>query len=309
MRPAAESGESRLALTAGVGCYLIWGLVPLVFQLLGRLGASPWEILAERTVWAAPMALVFVLAARHGREALAALRTPRTMAWLGFSALLIGANWSIYIWAVNSGRVLEASLGYYIIPLLAMAAGALLFQERIDRLGAIAIALAALGVAIQAVAMGRLPLVSLALALSFGGYGIVRKRVAASAQTGLLIECLLLAGPGLAYVLWLGGCGQSHLGASLPASAWLLACGPITAVPLVLFSWAARRIRLSTLGFLQFIGPTIGFVIGVMQGETCTPLRAVSFVFIWSGVAGFACAAWRRSRPELQATAFVVPAE
>jgi len=230
------------------------------------------------------------------------------MAWLGLSALLIGANWSIYIWAVNSGRVLETSLGYYIIPLLAMAAGALLFQEKIDRHGAIAIGVAALGVAIQAIAVGRLPLVSLALALSFGGYGIVRKRVAASAQTGLLIECLLLAGPGLAYVLWLAHSGAGHFGAGPAATTWLLACGPITAVPLVLFSWAARRIRLSTLGFLQFIGPTIGFVIGVMQGETFTPLRAVSFVFIWGGVAVFAYAAWRRSRPELQATAIVEPA-
>jgi chloramphenicol-sensitive protein RarD len=302
-------GESRLALGAGLGCYLIWGIVPLVFQAMGKLGVSSWEILANRTVWAAPMALVFVLAARQGREVLAALRTPRTMAWLALSAALIAANWAIYIWAVNSGRVLETSLGYYINPLLAMAAGALIFNERIDRLGAVAIALAALGVVVQAVAIGGLPLVSLALAFSFGGYGIVRKRVTASAQAGLLIECLLLVGPGFAYVLWLQHAGLSHLGASASATAWLLACGPITAVPLVLFSWAARRIPLSTLGFLQFIGPTIAFVIGVVQGESFTPLRAASFVFIWGGAAVFAFAAWRRSRPELRATAMVEPAE
>jgi chloramphenicol-sensitive protein RarD len=255
------------------------------------------------------MALVFVLVAKQGREVLAALRTPRTMAWLALSAALIAANWSIYIWAVNSGRVLETSLGYYINPLLAMAAGALIFNERIDRLGGVAIALAAVGVAVQAVAIGGLPLVSLALALSFGGYGIVRKRVTASAQAGLLIECLLLVGPGLAYVLWLQHAGLGHLGSSSAATAWLLACGPITAVPLVLFSWAARRIPLSTLGFLQFIGPTIAFVIGVVQGESFTPLRAASFVFIWGGAAVFALAAWRRSRPELRATALVEPAE
>ena len=302
-------GESRLALGAGLGCYLIWGIVPLVFQAMGKLGVSSWEILANRTVWAVPMALVFVLVAKQGREVLALLKTPRTMAWLTFSAALIAANWSIYIWAVNSGRVLETSLGYYINPLLAMAAGALIFNERIDRLGAVAIALAAVGVAVQAVAIGGLPLVSLALAFSFGGYGIVRKRVTASAQAGLLIECLLLVGPGLAYVLWLQHAGLGHLGASLPATAWLLACGPITAVPLVLFSWAARRIPLSTLGFLQFIGPTIAFVIGVVQGESFTPLRAASFVFIWGGAAVFAFAAWRRSRPELRATAMVEPAE
>ena len=309
MTQSAPGGESRLALTAGLGCYLIWGIVPLVFQAMGKLGVSSWEILANRTVWAVPMALVFVLVARQGREVLAALRTPRTMAWLTLSAALIAANWAIYIWAVNSGRVLETSLGYYINPLLAMAAGALIFNERIDRLGAIAIALAAVGVVVQAVAIGGLPLVSLALAFSFGGYGIVRKRVTASAQAGLLIECLLLVGPGLAYMLWLQNAGLGHLGASPQATAWLLACGPITAVPLVLFSWAARRIPLSTLGFLQFIGPTIAFVIGVMQGESFTPLRAASFVFIWGGAAVFAFAAWRRSRPELRATAMVEPAE
>jgi chloramphenicol-sensitive protein RarD len=309
MTQSAPGGEARLALTAGIGCYLLWGIVPLVFQAMGRLGISPWEILANRTVWAVPMALVFVLAARQGREVLAAFRNPRTMAWLALSALLIAANWSIYIWAVNSGRVLETSLGYYINPLLAMAAGALIFHERIDRLGMLAIGLAALGVVVQAVAIGGLPLVSLALAFSFGGYGIVRKRVAASAQTGLLIECLLLVGPGLAYVLWLQRSGAGHLGASLPATAWLLACGPVTAVPLVLFSWAARRIPLSSLGFLQFIGPTIGFAIGVMQGEAFTPLRAASFLFIWGGAAVFALAAWRRSRPELRATEMVEPAE
>ncbi|HEY2753218.1 EamA family transporter RarD [Phenylobacterium sp.] len=309
MSQAEPGGESRLALTAGVSCYVMWGIVPLVFQAMGRLGIAPWEILANRMVWSVGMALVFVLAARQGHEVRAALRNRRTLAWLMLSSLLIAGNWSIYIWAVNSGRVLETSLGYYIIPLLAMAAGALLFGERVDRMGAVAIGLAATGVAVQAIALGRLPLVSLALAVSFGGYGIVRKHVRASAQTGLLIECLLLAGPGLAYVVWMQARGVGHLGSSLPATAWLLACGPITAVPLVLFSWAARRIALSTLGFLQFIGPTIGFVIGVTQGELFTPLRAASFVFIWGGAAVFALGAWRRSRPALLATKTAEPAE
>jgi len=307
--PNAQGAEARLALTAGIGCYSLWGLVPLVFQAMGRLGVSSWEILAHRTVWAVPVAVGFVVAARQGSEVRAALKTPRTVAWLALSAALIAFNWSIYIWAVNSGRVLETSLGYYINPLLAMAAGALIFNERIDRLGMVAIALAALGVTVQAMAIGGLPLVSLALAFSFGGYGIVRKRVAASAQTGLLIECLLLMGPGMAYVLWLQATGAGHFGASLPATAWLLACGPVTAVPLVLFSWAARRIPLSFMGFLQFIGPTMVFAIGVTQGEPFTPLRAASFAFIWGGAAVFAYGAWRRSRPELRATALVEPAE
>ncbi len=308
MTQSAPGGESRLALSAGIVCYLIWGFIPLVFQAMARLGISPWEILANRMVWAVPMALVFVLIAGQGREVLAAIRTPRTLAWLTLSSLLIAGNWGIYIWAVNSGRVLETALGYYINPLLGMAAGALIFKEKIDRLGLIAIGLAVSGVLVQAVAAGGLPAVSLALAISFGGYGIVRKRVAASAQTGLLIECLVLAIFGLVYMSWLQHFGASHLGHDAKSTAWLLACGPFTAVPLVLFSWAARRIPLSSLAFLQFLGPTSGFVIGVMQGEAFTPLRAVSFVFIWGGAVVFAFAAFKRSRPELQATELVEPA-
>jgi len=309
MTTAAPGGESRLALTAGIVCYLIWGIVPLVFQAMGHLGVPSSEILANRTVWAVPVALAFVVAARQGSEVRSAFRNPRVLAWLALSSLLIAGNWSIYIWAVNSGRVLETSLGYYINPLIGMAAGALMFQEKIDRLGYLAMGLAALGVVVQAVAVGGLPVVSLALALSFGGYGIVRKRVAVSAQAGLLVECLLLAGPGLAYVLWLQKSGAGHLGANWPASLWLLSCGPFTAVPLVLFAWAARRIPLSSLAFLQFLGPTTGFVVGVAEGEAFTPLRAASFGFIWAGATVFAYAAWKRMRPELKATALVEPAE
>lgn len=296
MTQPSEPGDPRLALTAGIGCYLIWGLVPLLFQLLGRLGASPWEILAERTVWAAPTALAFVLAARQGAQVRAVLRNGRVLGWLALSALLIAINWITYIWAVNSGRVLETSLGYYLNPLLAMAAGAVVFRERIDRLGALAIALAAAGVAIQALALGRLPMVSLTVALSFCGYGIVRKRVAADAQTGLFVECALLAAPGLAYVLWLQHAGTGHLGTSPAATLWLVACGPVTAVPLVLFAWAARRLPFSVIGFMQFIAPTMGFALGVAQGEAFTPARALSFAFIWSGAAVFAFGAWRRAR-------------
>jgi chloramphenicol-sensitive protein RarD len=308
MTSKAGSSDSRLGLSAGIGCYVIWGLIPLVFQLLGRLGASPWEILAHRTLWGAPAALILVLAARQGRQALELLRQPKTLAWLGFSAALIAVNWSTFIWAVNAGRVLETSLGYYIVPLFNMAAGAVLFRERLDRAGILAIALAAAGVVLQALALGHVPLVSLLLAVSFGGYGVVRKRVAAEAQTGLLAECLLLAVPGLAYVLWLQGSGSGHFQDPVTA-AWLIACGPITAVPLALFAWAARRIPLSAMGFLQFITPTMTFVLGLRQGEPFTPLRAVSFALIWAGVAVFAWAAWRGSRPELKVCAETAPAE
>jgi len=301
MTSPSASGETRLALTAGIACYLIWGFVPLVFQAIGAMGVGPWEILAHRILWSVPTALVFVALAKQGGQTLAVVRNPKTLAWLLLSSLLIATNWVVFIWSVTSGRLLEASLGYYINPLVVMAAGALIFRERIDRIGMTAIGLALVGVAIQAVALGHPPWISLILAFSFGGYGVVRKQVAADAQTGFLVETLLVGVVAAAYVVWLTVRGGGHFG-DPAAAAWLIACGPITAIPLVLFSWAARRIPLSMMGFLQFISPTISFFIGLAQGEPFTPVRALSFGFIWGGAAVFLYGAWRRSRAVMRAT-------
>lgn len=309
MSPQAEpGGEARLALTAGIACYLIWGFVPLAFQVMGGLGVGSWEILSHRTLWSVPTALLLVLIARQGRQVMAVFRNRKVLAWLTLSAGLIAINWAIFIWAVNSGRVLEGSFGYYITPLINMASGALIFRERIDRIGAISIGLAAVGVVFQGLALGHLPLISLALALSFGGYGIVRKQVQADAQTGLLVECLLLSVPGALYLAWLGQQGQGHFTASTETMLWLMAAGPLTALPLALFSWCARRLPMSAMAFMQFIGPTIGFGIGIAQKEPFTPLHAVSFVFIWGGAAVFAWGAWRRSRAVLRAQRDIVEA-
>jgi chloramphenicol-sensitive protein RarD len=304
MPSSAPGGEARLALAAGVGCYLIWGFVPLYFQAIAALGVGPWEILAQRIVWSVPAAAVFVWLARQWGQVMGLFRKPKVLAWLGLSSVLIAANWVVFIWAVTSGKLLEASLGYYINPLVSMAAGALLFRERIDRIGAAAIGLALAGVAAQAVALGQLPWVSLVLAFSFGAYGVVRKRVEADAQTGLLVETLLVGAAALAYIGWLEGQGRGHFGD--PATAlWMIGAGPVTAIPLVLFSWAARRIPLSYMGFLQFMSPTISFVIGLAQGEAFTPLRALSFAFIWLGAGVFIYGAWRRSRAVRAAQAVV----
>ena len=306
---SAPGGESRLALTAGIGCYLLWGLVPLVLQAIGRMGVSPWEILAHRVLWSVPIAAALVVMGGQLPHLRAALRSPRTLGWLALSSLLIAINWVIFIWAVNTGRVLETSLGYFITPLISMAAGALLFHERIDRLGYLAMGLAATGVAVQALTLGKLPVISIVLALTFGGYGIVRKRVAADAQTGFLVECLVISLPALAGVVWLARSGQAHFGSAPAVTAWLVACGPITATPLVLFAWAARRIPLSAMGFLQFVSPSITFSIGLSEGEPFTPGRALAFAFIWAGAAVFLWGAWVRARAIHLAIAEVAPAE
>jgi chloramphenicol-sensitive protein RarD len=294
--PPSAPGESRLALTAGLGCYLIWGTMPLLFQTLTRQGAGAMEVLAHRTVWALPLAGVFVLAARQARHTAEVLRSPQTIAWLALSSTLIALNWGVFIWAATHGRVLETSLGYYINPLVSMAAGAAMFGERIDRVGKAAIALAAVGVTLQALALGHLPVVSLVLAVSFAGYGVVRKRVAADAQTGLFVECLILGAPSVAYLIWLQHAGLGHFGDSPVVAGWLIVAGVATATPLMLFAWATRRMSLQAMGFLQFLTPTITFFMGVAQGEAFTPLRAASFVFIWGGAVVFVWGAWRRAR-------------
>jgi len=289
--PSPNSSEARTALAAGLLCYLIWGFVPLIFQQMAHQGANAWEIMGHRAVWGLVWSLLLVLLARQWSQVMAVLRQPKVLGWLSLSAILIATNWTVYIVAVNNGRTLDASLGYYLNPLLNMAAGAWLFRERIDWAGKIAMALAAVGVVLQTLALGHAPWVSLVLALTFAAYGIIRKRVSVDAQTGLFLECLLLALPGLIWLIHIEATGAGHFTATPAATLWLLFAGPATVIPLALFAWAARRMPLSSMGFLQFLAPTIVFIIGMIQGEALGPLRIASFVFIWVAVGVFAVGA------------------
>ena len=293
---AAPGGETRQALAAGLACYVLWGLMPALYILMYALGATPWEVVGQRAVWAAPWAVGLVILSRQGEAALVVLRQPKVLALLALSAATIATNWTIYVWAVAQRHNLEASLGYYVNPLMNMAIGGLVFRERINRIGWAAIALATVGVAIQTVALGRLPVVALALATSFCAYGVIRRQVAASAQVGLMVECLLLMLPGLAVTLWVRAHGGGLEAKGVGGALMMMLNGPATVAPLALFAWTARRLPFSVMGFLQFIGPTMGFATGVFTGETLTPLGGVSFVFIWAGAAMFALGAWRASR-------------
>jgi chloramphenicol-sensitive protein RarD len=293
--PGAVSGD-RSAVWAAIGCYTLWSGLSLLFMALARQGADPWEILAQRCLWSLPWAAGLALLAGRWDETLAILRAPRTLVWLAASAALVSANWAIFIWASTSGRKLDASLAYYINPLLNMAAGAALFRERFTRAGAVAIGLAVTGVVVQGVALGHPPWLALSMAGTFWAYGVIRKRVRASAQAGLLVECLMLAPPGLAYALWLAAHGAARFGSGWTVTALMLSVGPATVVPLSLFAYAARRLPLSTMGFLQFIMPTGVFIIAMMTGEPLTPLSAVSFAFIWGGVGVYLAGAWAASR-------------
>lgn len=296
--PTAALSETRNALIAGVACYMVWGFLPLLFMGMAKLGFSAPEILAHRALWSVIFAGVIVLLARQGAQVRRVLTSPRTMGWLALSTALIVLNWGAYVWATTHQHTIEASLGYYINPLLNMVAGMVLFREKIDRWGWVAIGAAAVGVVLQAIALGRAPWLSLFIALSFASYAVIRKRVQADAQTGLFVECLLMLPFGAAALVWMSQTGQSVGFASPVHWAWAVACGLITVLPLVLFSWSARRLPLSIIGFLQFLAPTIQFGIGVVSGEPLTPLRIASFVFIWTGAAIFVAAMLARRRAE-----------
>ena len=238
--------------------------------------------------------------AGQGREVLQLLRSPRRLGLLAVSSLAIGSGWTMYVWAVDHGHNLDASLGYYINPLMNMAAGALFFRERISRAGLVAIALASIGVVLQGIATGHFPLIALFLASTFWIYGLIRKQIDAQAQSGLFVECLMIMAPGIAFAVWQWRGGGGVFGHSLSGTLLMMMAGPVTVAPLALFSWTARRLPLSVIGFFQFIPPTMGFALGSWLGEPLTPLRLVSFGFIWAGVAAFAVSSWlgtRQPRP------------
>ena len=290
------SSQARAPFLSALGCYVIWGFMPLLFMGQAAIGFTSLEILSHRALWSVLFAGGLVLLASQPRQVRTALSQPRTLAWLVLATVLIAVNWGVYVWATTHQATLEASLGYYINPLLNMVVGLWLFRERIDRWGWVAIGLAAVGVLFQALALGRPPWISLILAFSFGAYGVIKKRVPVEAQAGLFIECLILLPFGIAYVVWLQASGLGHGFSSLEGFGWALLNGPATVLPLALFAFAARRMPLSTMGFIQFLAPTLQFCVGLATGEHFTVLRGVSFAFIWLGAGVFAAAALMRAR-------------
>lgn len=293
---ATSSGQSRSVLAVGIVGYIIWGLIPAWFILAGRLGAGSWEIVAQRAVWSAPWAWLLVALSGHGDQVRRVFASPRRLGQLALSALMLVSGWSVYVWAVNNGHNIESSLGYFINPLLNMALGAWLFRERIDASGLAAIGLAVIGVLLQTLALGHPPLIALFLAVTFTIYGVIRKRIDVDAQAGLFVESLLMWPAGLALALRLAHSGPTRFGHGLPVTLVLMAMGPATVLPLALFAWTARRMPLSSVAFLQFTGPTLGFAIGLAMGERLTFTGMLSFACIWASVAVFLIGAWRRSR-------------
>ena len=269
--------------------------MPIYFKWVETVPAL--EVLAHRIVWAVPFGAVIVIARRQWPEVRRAVAHRHTLALLGLAALFIAINWLVYITAVQRGQIFQASLGYYINPLMYVVIGVIVLRETLRKPQTIAVLLAAAGVAVLTVSGGEFPLISLTLAVSFTIYGVIRARVAVGGMPGLFIETLLLFPLSLAYLLWLIDSGQSGfvLGGPGMAGALMLA-GPLTVVPLLCFALAARRLRLSTIGIMQFIAPTLQFLVGLAYGEELTLPHAVCFTLIWIAVFVFSWDAWRSAR-------------
>jgi len=295
-RPTTSPDTGGLAL--GVGAYVLWGVLPLYIHLLKDVPAL--QLLAHRVLWSVLLLAVAVLALGKGRAILAAARG-RTLLALVASALLIAVNWIVYIVAVQNDHVLAASLGYFINPLVNVGLGMAVLGERLRRWQGVAIAVAAAGVLLMAVNGGAAIWISLALAASFSLYGLVRKVVAIDALGGLIVETILLAPLCLAWVVHEAAVGQGSFGTSLRLDLMLMLAGAVTAAPLLMFAAAARRMLYSTLGLLQYIAPSLQFLMAVLVfHEPLRPVAIVTFALIWGGCALFAWDSWRAARVQIQ---------
>jgi len=287
--------QARNGLLAALVAYGLWGFLPIYFVLVRHVGSL--EVLAHRVVWAVPFGALIIQLRRQWPEVRRALTHIRMLALLAASAVLIAGNWLAYIWAVQREQIFQASLGYYINPLLFALVGVLVMGEQLRRPQGVAILLAALGVLVLTISGGRFPAIALFLGTSFTIYGLIRKKVVIGGMPGLFIETLILLPLAAGYLLWIIGSEAAAFRASDPLLAFtLILAGPITVVPLLSFALAARRLNLSTLGMMQFIAPTIQFLIGVYYGEHLTTAHILCFACIWTAVILFSWDAWRSSR-------------
>lgn len=282
---AAARAAARSGAFAAACCYLLWGLVPLYWKQLTHVNAL--ELIAHRHVWSLAFLLALVGAQRGFASVREALRTPRSIAVNFLSATLLTSNWLVYVWGVNNGQVIEMSLGYFLVPLVNVAAGRFVLHEHLRRLQRIAIAIAAAGVALMIFQLGHPPWIALVLAATWGGYSLMRKQSPLGSVAGLTVETLLVAPLAVAFLLWRQHLGEGVLGhEDLRTQILVLSAGIITAIPLLLFGYGARRIRLSTLGLLQYLAPSVQLMLGIfVYHEEFSRSRALSFAFIWTALA------------------------
>jgi len=287
--------EAKTGVILSLIAYTLWGVFPVYFKWVETV--APFEVLAHRIVWAVPFGALIIMARRQWGEVGRALTHRKMLFGLVTTSLLISVNWLIYIWAIQNERIFESSLGYYINPLMFVAVSVMFLGERLRRLQTAAVVLAFVGVSYLTISGGVFPWVALSLAASFTAYGVIRKKVVIGAMPGLFVETLLLFPFAFVWLAYLVAQQKAALvGDDLAISALLVMGGPITVVPLLLFAIAAKRLTLTTIGFIQFLAPTLQFLVGVYYGELLTTAHIVCFTCIWTAVVLFSIDAIRAGK-------------
>ena len=295
-----EQKLDRGGVIAALAAFTFWGLVPIYYK--GLQGVGAWEVLAHRVIWSVPLLIIF-LGIRDGRQFLTKLRLPlSSIAWLVLSGLTISINWVVFVWAVANDHILDTSLGYFGTPLVNVLLGYLILKERLNVAQVVAVTVAAAGTFYLAWYLGRPPWIAMTLAVSFGVYGLLRKRLKVGPMLGLLWETALMYLPALAYLLWLSSRAEMQfLNVSAGIDALLIGSAVVTVLPLIWFNMAAQKLPLSILGFFQYIGPSMSFLIAVfLYGEQFTAGHAVAFSCIWLALALVSIEPFRRARRRLR---------
>jgi chloramphenicol-sensitive protein RarD len=290
------SGDTAQGLGFALGAYILWGFLPLYLKAVSHVPAA--EVVAHRIIWAVPIAAGLLIALGRTRDIRAALRSPRTLAMGCVTAALITINWGIYVWAIAENRALDAALGYYINPLFSVALGALLLGEKLDKLQLAAVALALCAVVVLATTLGTVPWAAIAITVSWGFYALAKKQLPIGPNQGFLLEVLILLLPALGYVGYLTATGQSHFMAGDSHDTWLLmGCGVVTAVPLILYANGAKQLRLTTIGVLQYVAPTMIFLVAVFVfKEPFGQARMIAFPMIWGALVLYTISMIRQMR-------------
>jgi chloramphenicol-sensitive protein RarD len=292
-----QTSATREGIAAALGAYVLWGLVPIFFKQLG--GVPALEIIAHRVVWS----LLLVGGLLAARSQLGSVwhhaRNLRTLLHAAIAAALVMTNWFVFVWAVNADRILETSLGYFITPLVSIVLGVVVLHERLRPRQWVAVALALTGVALEGWRIGSLPWVSLVLAATFGSYGLLRKQLPVDAAGGLLLETICAAPLAALYLSWLGAGNAGHFGQVTSTDVLLIASGAVTAIPLLLFAIGARRLPLATMGFLQYVAPSISFLVAIFfYAEPMNLARLLAFAAIWAGLALYTADLWLATQAE-----------
>lgn len=280
-----QKDKRKLGLLYSFMAYGLWGILPLYWKLIH--GVPAYEILAHRIVWSYVFVSVLLTLGRKWESFVQVWKNPKSILFLALSSLLIGVNWFVYIWAVNAGHILETSMGYYINPLVSILLGTLVLKEKLDRWQKVAIGLAVIGVAAMAIRYGSIPWISLVLAVSFALYGLCKKMISVESSVGLALETLVLVPFSAAFLIWEQVQGTGALGhSSLLATVLLLCAGAVTATPLLWFAKGAQRLDLTTLGFVQYVSPTLSLLLGVLVfHEKFTLAHWLGFGCIWCALA------------------------